>query len=94
MKYQPTNRPKIDATDAKAWRKEALRVRKHLAELSNANLDFIVRLDDVMMTTPSNSADRKDAVATLQNALEMANDGARYFGLGVNVRNDKKLPVK
>lgn len=92
MKYQPTKRPKIGADDAKAWRKEALRLRKHLAELSNANLGFIFQFDE-LMRQPS-TVDRGKAVAKLLNALDMANDSARYFGLGVNVRNDKKLPVK
>lgn len=92
MKFQPTSRPKIPADDAKAWRKEARHFRKYLAGLSNSTLAFLGQLDE-LMKLPS-TAERGRAVSKLMNALEMSNDSARYFGLGVNYKRDKKLPVK
>jgi hypothetical protein len=44
---------------------------------------------DVLMKAPE-SAFRGKQIAEVTNALEMTNDGARYFGLGVNFRTDKK----
>ena len=92
MKLQPTKRPKIDADDANGWRKEAKHFRKYLVELSNANLSFIAQLDE-LMKQPS-TIERGRAISKLTNALDMANDSARYFGLGVDYRTDKKLPTK
>lgn len=92
MKYQATKRPKIPPDDAQAWRKEAQRYRKALVELSNGTLGFLFQLDE-LMKQPS-TYERGKAVSRLMNALEMANDSARYFGLGINLKKDKKLPVE
>jgi hypothetical protein len=92
MKYQATSRPKIPADDAKAWRKEARHYRRYLGELSNTTLAFLAQLDE-LMKQPS-TYQRGQAISKLMNALEFANDGARHFGLGINLKRDKKLPVK
>ncbi len=63
-------------------------LRKHLQSLTGAVLKALNELD-VLMKQPSTEA-RGRAVAKVQNALEMANDSARYFGLGVDYRKDRK----
>lgn len=92
MKYQATTRPKIPPDDAKAWRKEAQKYRRYLGELSNTTLAFLTQLDE-LMKQPS-TYQRGQAISKLMNALEFANDSARHFGLGINLKRDKKLPVK
>lgn len=82
------SRPKKD--DAEGWRREALRWRKHLVTLTNANLAFFLHLDAEMRRPV---VDRRK-VAEAANILEMANDSARYFGLDVNHKTDKKKPLR
>lgn len=61
---------------------------KYLKSLVAAVSLHLDALDKVMQgpSTPK----RGKKVAALCNALEMENDRARYFGLGVNWRKDKK----
>lgn len=66
-------------------------VRRHLITLTNGVLGFLPRLDALMKGAPGMT--RVKAVATLCNELEMANDKARYFGLGVDPATDKKKPL-
>jgi hypothetical protein len=56
-------------------------VRRHLAQL------------DVLMKQPSTPA-RGKKIAELSNALEMANDEARYFGLHVDYHKDRTMKAK
>ena len=62
--------------------------KKYLKSLTETVGQFLVALDAVMKL-PS-TVDRGKEVAILANALEMENDKARYFGLGIDYRTDKK----
>jgi len=75
--------------DALRYQKRLNReLKRHLTTLTMANLQFLQALDDVMRgpSTPARGA----AVARLSNFLDMANDRARYHGLGINFRDDDK----
>lgn len=100
-------KPAIPKDDAKAWRKEALRLKKELEKLVAANIQAMNALDAIMKapegakwtssTEPFRSLNRGSAVAKVLNALEMANDSARHFGLGISFKSkqwlkDKKPP--
>ncbi len=63
-------------------------LKKHLVDLTNAVMKSIEVLD-VEMKSPSD-VDRGRRIAKICNYLEMANDSARYFGLGIDYRKDKK----
>lgn len=76
--------------DAAGWRKEAKNLRKHLVDVTNSNLHFFKALDKAMSEPTVN----RKHVAAMANALEMVNDAARYFALGVDYQNDKKQPIK
>ena len=79
---------KIDKDDAQGWRREARAKKKHLKELSGAVTTYLEAMDVEMQRADILARGRH--VAALSNALEMANDKARYFGLDVNWRKDKK----
>jgi len=83
-----TKLPKIDKEDAGGWRREALKQRKSVVALTTSITNFIARMD-LLMKQPS-TVERGRAVAKLMNELDMANDHARYFALGVEWRKDKK----
>ncbi len=74
------------ALDAAA--RESRKMRKHLVDLTNVVRAHIDALD-LLMKMPS-TPERGKTVAALCNHLEMANDKARYFGLGVDYRRDRK----
>ena len=65
---------------------EERRLKTALKELTHSNLRFFEAFDEVM----KQCTDRRTikAVVTLINNLEVANDRARYFGLGLNFRTD------
>lgn len=67
-------------------------VRRHFVTLTNSVLGFVGRMDPLMKQPATN--ERGAAVGKLMSALENANDAARYFGLGVNHRTDKRKPLK
>ena len=67
--------------------------RKHLVALTNTVLAFLEAMDKEETTLPL-SKDHGKRMATLANALNLENDKARYFGLGVPYRNDKHKPLK
>lgn len=84
-------RPDDAVVIAEALRFERRRVRdlkRHLTALTTITLTFLEGLDAVMRE-PS-SPDRGAKVAKLSNFLDMANDRARYHGLGINFRDDDK----
>jgi hypothetical protein len=75
--------------DALRYQKRVARdLKRHLTALTTANLQFLEALDDIMRQ-PS-SPDRGAKIAKLSNFLDMANDRARYNGLGINFRDDDK----
>jgi hypothetical protein len=65
---------------------------KHLKDLTTATGGFLARLD-IVMEGPSTEA-RGRRIASLASDLEMANDRARFFGLGIDYRGDKKRKGK
>ncbi len=68
--------------------KEERRHEKHLRDLTDAILICLERLDAVMKAPESN--ERGKQIAVVANALDMANDQARYFGLSIDYRKDDK----
>lgn len=78
---------KAKQAKAKATPKER-ELRKHLVDLTTAVLVRLGELDAIMRR-PSD-VDRGRAVAAVVNQVELANDIARYFGLGIDYRTDKK----
>jgi hypothetical protein len=80
--------PRHDKDDAVAWKREAIKQRKALVEVTESVHAFLRALDDEMKT-PS-TAERGRRVAQLSNTLELVNDHARYFALGVDYRTAKK----
>lgn len=85
-------RPKIEPDDAKGWRKEARHFRKHLVDLTNATLEFLAEFDK-LMAQPF-TVEREKRLAALATRFEMSNDLARYFGLGIDRKNDKRTLTK
>jgi hypothetical protein len=69
--------------------REIRNLKRHLKGLTVQVMGAIARID-ALMKQPE-SVLRGKQIAEVTNALEMTNDGARYFGLGVNFRTDKKL---
>jgi hypothetical protein len=67
---------------------EARKLRSHLNELTAA-VGKHLRALDAEMKKPSD-VERGKRIAALANDLDLANDRARYFGLGVDYRRDKK----
>lgn len=67
---------------------EQRKLKKHLTDLTSAVAQYIALLDQVMKERES--AERGKRIAHLSNQLEMANDTARYFGLGIDYRTDRK----
>lgn len=68
--------------------REIKNLKKHLRGLTAQVMTTISRIDSIMKMPESPL--RGKMVAEAMNALEMTNDGARYFALGVDFRTDKK----
>src|SRR4051812_1586216 len=66
----------------KAARREARELRSHLRELAATVTAFLAHLDQAM-EGPS-TPDRGRGIAALAGQLEMANDSAKHFGLGID----------
>lgn len=85
-----------DAADAPASAEQELRLktrearelRRHLQDLADGVLLYLDGLDTVMKLPDSPERGRR--IAALANALDMANDKARYGALGVDYRRDDK----
>lgn len=67
-------------------------MKSHLKKLTNAVLVFLKHLDKEEAADPV-GGEHGSRVANLANELDFVNDEARYFGLGVSFRNDKKEPL-
>jgi hypothetical protein len=63
-------------------------VRRHLVGLTSAVRTHLAALDQLMLGPSTYKRGRQ--VARLCNQLDMENDKARYFGLGIDFRTDKK----
>lgn len=68
--------------------RELKKLKGHLNELTLSVTGFILRLDHLMKAPLT--IERGKAIAALTNDLDMANDQARYFGLGIDYRTDEK----
>ena len=68
--------------------REIKNLKKHLRGLTAQVMTTVASIDR-LMTMPE-SPTRGKLVAEAMNALEMSNDGARYFALGVDYRTDRK----
>jgi hypothetical protein len=68
--------------------RELRKVKKHLRALSSDVTEHLAALDAEMRSPESR--ERGSRVAMLCNRLDMENDRARYFALGVDYRKDKK----
>lgn len=81
--------------DVKDHEKEAKKLKRELKELSNTVLFCIREMDAIgkgLSVGLTKDSGRK--LAHLANKLEMANDSARFFALGIDYRNNKNEPVK
>jgi hypothetical protein len=76
------------AEDCTRHRKEARKYKRALVALTSAVAQCVDALDAAMELPESRGRGRK--IAQISNALEMANDSARYFALDVDFRTDRK----
>ena len=72
----------------KAKQIELRKIKKHLKNLTISVKQCLDAID-IEMKKPS-SNERGKRIAKICNVLEMENDSARYFGLGIDYRKDKK----
>lgn len=63
-------------------------LRRYLTSLTGAVRHSVVALDRTMKEPESHERGKK--IARVLNFLEMENDKARYFGLGIDFRKEKK----
>lgn len=73
--------------------REERQLKKHLKELTETVGQYLRRLDSIMVQHSKGIMDNNELgkqIAILANALEYANDQARYFGLSIDYRNDGK----
>ena len=68
--------------------KETKKLKKYLKDLT-VNVRMCLAAIDKEMEKPSDE-NRGKRIAKICNTLEMANDEARYFGIGIDYRTDKK----
>jgi hypothetical protein len=93
-KAQPAAQPKPPLSSAdmlRQARSEARKLRDSLTTLTTTVMQILGHLDNEMKK-PSTVA-RGRRIAVLCNHLEIANDSARYFGLGIDYRTDQKPSV-
>jgi hypothetical protein len=88
MKVARTTRPPTEAD----LKRRVRDLTKHLKDLTASVGGFLARLD-IAMEGPSTES-RGKRIASLASDLEMANDRARFFGLGIDYRGDKKRKGK
>jgi len=71
---------------------EAKHFKRHLKTLTDAVTQIVAGFDAI--AKEPESPERGKKLAKLVNLLEMQNDSARYFGLGIDFRTDKKRKAK
>jgi hypothetical protein len=69
--------------------KEARKYRKYLTELTQTVRATIIGMDAIGKRLAMNPKECGEDLAHLANGLEMANDLARFFGLGIDYRTGK-----
>lgn len=77
-----------DCADCKKQKRDMRNQRTHLKALTDHVLRHLVWLDEEMRKPES--PERGKRMAALANVLEIANDSARYHGLGIDFRKDNK----
>ena len=77
-----------DCADCKKQERDIQNLRTNLKALTDHVMRHLVFLDREMKKPES--MERGKRIAQLANALEMANDVARYTGLGIDFRKDNK----
>jgi hypothetical protein len=70
-------------------KRDAKKYRAHLTILAGQVRAYLAALDRVMNSGRTGDKLGRE-IAKLSNALEIENDKARYFGLGIDFRTDKK----
>jgi hypothetical protein len=73
--------------------KEAKKYRKHLVALTDTVKGAILAVDSVSKRLATDPKGTGAELAQIMNALEMVNDQARFFGLGIDFRTGK-MPKK
>ncbi len=68
------------------------KLRRHLVSLTDAVLVVIDEIDK-LMKQPS-TVERGRQISQLMNGLEQSNDAARFFGLGLDYRNDRTAKTR
>jgi hypothetical protein len=77
-----------DCDDCKKQKRDARNLKTNLKALTDHVLRHLVWLDEEMKKPES--PERGKQIAKLANVLEVANDSARYHGLGIDFRKDNK----
>lgn len=77
-----------DCAACKKQKRDMRNQRTHLKALTDHVLRHLVWLDEEMRKPES--PERGKRMAALANVLEIANDSARYHGLGIDFRKDNK----
>ena len=70
-------------------KRDAKKYRAHLTTLTGQVVAYLAAVDRLMNCGLTGHALGSE-IAKLSNALELENDAARYFGLGIDFRTDKK----
>jgi hypothetical protein len=78
-----------EAQKLRSARGEARKLKAHLTDLTGTTMQALAALDGIGARKDL-PADIGKALARVANGLEVANDKARYFGLGVDWRKDRK----
>ena len=68
--------------------------RKQMVDLTNVVLLYLKQVDALLEHEKRIPFDVSKQLGRMSGALELANDQARYFGLGVNYRNDTRKQLK
>ena len=77
-----------DCDDCKKQKRDTRNLRTNLKALTDQVMRHLVWLDAEMKKPES--PERGKQIAKMANVLEVANDAARYHGLGIDFRNDNK----
>ena len=68
-------------------------LRKHLADLTNTVMLHVHDLDELLGSTKNLATAKSAALARLTNQIEIENDKARYFGLGLGISPEDKAKL-
>jgi hypothetical protein len=83
-----SNTAELVALAKREGQREAKKYRKALEELTASVWGYLSQVDLLMKQPDSHERGKK--LASLSNQLELANDRARHFTLGIDLRTGKK----